>query len=50
MKKTATLLTIMFFAGFSAALAAEHGGTFTEAKEKAAGLKKPILVDFFTEW
>jgi ABC-type uncharacterized transport system substrate-binding protein len=50
MKKAAVLLTIMIFAGVSAALAAEHPGTFAEAKEKAAGLNKPVLVEFFTEW
>lgn len=50
MKKASALLAIMLFAGVSTALAVESGGTFAEAKEKAASLNKPVLVDFFTEW
>ena len=50
MKKAAALLTIIILAGVSTATAVEPGGTFAEAKEKAAGLNKPVLLEFFTEW
>ncbi len=50
MKKTAALLALLVFATGPAALAVEDAGSFGEAKEMAAKLNKPLLVEFYTTW